>query len=282
MANLKDIKRRIKSVKNTQQITRAMKMVAAAKLRRAQSTLLKARPYADKISEMLDRVGEVTDLNLHPLLQVHEGNRTLYIVIAGDRGLCGSFNAQINRFADEQMAEVAETSVIAVGARARDYFAKGKHNLIGEYTDLGDHISYNQAHEIAEAVMTYYLNDVVDSVKIVYSHFKNSMVRTLAVHNLLPAVPPTREPGIKIEYIFDPSPEEVLDVLLPSYISTILHRAMLESKASEQGARMAAMDSATKNAEEMIKKLTIKKNRARQAAITTEISEIVSGAEALK
>ncbi len=282
MANLKDIKRRIKSVKNTQQITRAMKMVAAAKLRRAQTVLLQARPYADKIIEMLARVGEVTDLNQHQLLTDRDGKRILYIVIAADRGLCGSYNAQVNRFASELIKKNPEASVISVGTRVRDYFAKRSYNVIGEYIDVGDNIEYRQAHEIAEAVITYFLNDVVDSVKIVYTHYKNTMSRKNAVIDLLPAVPPEKREGVKVEYIFDPSPTEVLNELLPRYIATTLYRAMLESKASEQGAKMAAMDAATKNAEDMIKKLTIQKNRARQAAITREISEIVGGADALK
>ena len=282
MANLKDIKRRIKSVKNTQQITRAMKMVAAAKLRRAQTELLQARPYSDKIVEMLNRVGEVTDLNEHELLTNRQGNRVLYIVVTSDRGLCGSYNAQINRFAAEIVSNNDQASIIAVGSKGRDFFGNRDFNVIGEYIDIGDNVEYSKAKEIADAVVTYFLENVFDQVKIVYAHFKNTMTRKITVHDLLPVVPPEKTEGVKVEYIFDPSPAEVLDELLPRYISVTLFRAMLESKASEQGARMAAMDAATKNAEELIKKLIILRNRARQAAITTEISEIVGGAEALK
>jgi len=283
MASLKEITRRIKSVKNTQQITRAMKMVAAANLRKAQRSLFEARPYTDKTIEMLKRVGEVTDMTQHKLLDIREGNKELFIVVAADRGLCGSFNAQINRFASDLVDEVdGETSVIVVGNKAKEYFRYRNYNIVGEYTDIGDKIQYSKAREIAEAVTEYYLNGVVDRVKVVYARFKNTMVRENSSFELLPVAPIESEPGIKVEYIFDPSPEEVLDELLPRYISMTLFRAMLEAKASEQGSRMAAMDSATKNAEDMIKSLTIKKNRARQAAITTEISEIVGGAEALK
>jgi F-type H+-transporting ATPase subunit gamma len=283
MANLKEITRRIKSVKNTQQITRAMKMVAAANLRKAQNSLFQARPYTDKMIEMLERIGEVTDISQHDLLSVRDVKKELYIVVAADRGLCGSFNAQLNRFASDTIDEVeTDASIIVVGNKAKEYFSYRNYNIIGEYLDLGDNVSYSRAQEIAEAVTTYYLNGLVDSVKIVYARFVNTMVRKNTNFELLPVAPPQKPAGIKIEYIFDPSPESVLDELLPRYIATTLFRAMLESKASEQGSRMAAMDAATKNAEKMIKKLTIQKNRARQAAITTEISEIVGGAEALK
>ncbi len=283
MANLKEITRRIKSVKNTQQITRAMKMVAAANLRKAQNSLFEARPYTDKMIEMLGRIGEVTDITKHELLNVRDISKELYIVVAADRGLCGSFNAQVNRFASDTIDGVdSEASVIVVGNKAKEYFSYRNYNIIGEYVDLGDTIRYSKAQEIAEAVTTYYLNGLVDSVKIVYARFVNTMVRKNESLELLPVAPPERPPGIRIEYIFDPTPDKVLDELLPRYIATTLFRALLESKASEQGSRMAAMDAATKNAEKMIKQLTIQKNRARQAAITTEISEIVGGAEALK
>lgn len=260
-----------------------MKMVAAANLRKAQKSLYEARPYTDKIIEMLKRIGEVTDITEHELLNIRDGSKELFIVVAADRGLCGNFNAQVNRFGSDLVDGIdGETSVIVVGNKAKDYFRYRNYNIIGEYTDLGDKIGYSQAREIAEAVTTYYLNGVVDRVKVVYARFKNTMVRENSSFELLPVAPIEGEPGIKVEYIFDPTPEEVLDELLPRYISMTLFRAMLESKASEQGARMAAMDAATKNAEDMIKTLTIQKNRARQAAITTEISEIVGGAEALK
>lgn len=282
MANLKDIKRRIASVKNTQQITRAMKMVSAAKMRRAQSALLEARPYADKLVEMLYRIGEVTDLSEHALLEQRTGQKTLYIVVAADRGLCGGYNSHICRYAQTLLDADASGSVITVGSKARDFFVKRGYNVIGEYVDIGDYVSYDTAKEIADAVVAYFLNGIVDAVKVVYAHFINTVMRQQEVINLLPVAPEASGSGVKVAYIFDPSPMEVLDVLLPRYIATTLHRAMLEGKASEQGARMAAMDAATKNADEMIKKLTIKYNRARQAAITTEISEIVGGAEALK
>lgn len=283
MASLKEVTRRIKSVNNTKQITRAMKMVAAAKLRRAQISLFEARPFTDKIVDMLKRVGESTDISAHELFDIREGNKELFIVVAADKGLCGNFNAQINRYANELMDNSeGEASIIVVGRKARDYFRYRNYNIIGEYTNLGDEIEYTQAKEIADAVTAYYLGGIVDSVRVVYARFKNTLVRENASFELLPVTPIEKETGMNIEYIIDPSPEEVLDQLLPIYISMTLFRAMLESNASEQGSRMAAMEAATQNAEEMIKKLTVKRNRARQAAITTEISEIVGGAEALK
>lgn len=283
MANVKDIKRRIKTVRNIQQITRAMKMVAAAKLRKAQTVLENARPYSDKIVEVLERIGEVTDLTEHPLLQVRDVKHTGLIVITADKGLCGSYNANVVRETEAAIDRLKEqASIIAVGRKGRDVLRKRGHNIIGEYIDLDDYPDFTTALEIGDAVIEYYLTGLVDSVQIVYTRFINTIRRQVQVEQLLPVVPAERRAGVKVEYIFDPSPNDVLDKLLPRYIATTIHRALLEAKASEQSARMTAMDAATENAEEMIKKLTLMFNRARQAAITTELMEIVGGAEALK
>lgn len=283
MASLKQINRRIKSVRNTQQITRAMKMVAAAGLRRAQRDLIQARPYTDKLVEILKRVNDVTNILEHDLLAPRTGGKELYIVFASDRGLCGSFNAYVNRFAEDLIRQHEDGAIVfTVGNKAGEYFRYRQIDIEREYTDMGDHVKLSQAEEIAEAVLERYLSGEVSKVHLIYVRFKSAMSRTQECFQLLPIIPPEADGGLKTEYILDPSPERVLDELLPRYVMMTMFRAMLESKASEQGARMAAMDAATNNAEEMIRKLTIIRNRARQAAITTEISEIVGGADALK
>lgn len=286
MATMQEIRRRIKSTKNMEQITRAMKMVSAAKLRRAQTSLFSARPYAEKMEDVLRRLGSRTDTSLHPLLASRPIERVGFVIVTSDRGLAGGFSANIIRKAQLTMQQYADKqiSLITVGRKGRDYFRRRNYEIIGDFVGLGEEIDFMQARTIAESIIEFYLNGLLDEIYLVYPQFVNTVTQRQTVTRLLPMETPQAEKsgGAEAEYLFEPSPEAVLDSLLPRYVATLVYRALLESKASEHGARMAAMDAATKNAEEMIKNLTLSFNRARQAAITREISEIVGGAEALK
>lgn len=284
MATMRDIRRRIKSVKNTQQITKAMKMVSASKLRKAQGALLSARPYAERMRDVLMRVAAKTDASLHPLLAARDGNRRAYLIVTADRGLCGGFNANLIRKAVKTIQEhgTENPMIIAVGRKGRDYFKRRLFNMVGDFTGLGENISFNHAKTVADAVRELYINNLVDEVWLVYPHFVNPVTQRHEAVRLLPLQAPESTGKLEAEYVFEPTPEEVLDHLLPRYLNTVVFRALLEAKAGEQGARMAAMDAASSNAEDMIKRLTLIYNRARQASITREISELVAGAEALK
>lgn len=281
MASAQDIRRRIKSVKNTQQITKAMKMVAAAKLRRSQEAVTSARPFALKIKEVLSRVAAASGGASHPLLEVREIKTTAYVIITADRGLCGGYNANILRKAAGEVSQ--GNSIVAVGRKSRDFFTRRGFDIAASYVQLGESIQFSQAKEIANFVMNKYIAGEFDEVKLVFSEFVNVLTQRPVTVKLLPVETPAEETkGPKMEYIYEPSAEAVLSELLPKYVESTVFRAMLEAKAGEQGARMTAMDSATKNAKDMINKLTLSLNRARQAAITKEISEIVGGAAALE
>lgn len=286
MASARDIKRRIKSVKKTQQITKAMKMVAAAKLRRAQEAAIAARPYAVKLTEVLGRVANAAGDVSHPLLEVRDGKKVAYIVITADRGLCGGFNSNTIRYAVRELKNIDNPSIIAVGRKARDYFKRLDNvQIAASYVGLGEYVHFGQAQEIAKFVIEKYTEGEFDSVYLVFSEFINTLTQRPTKQKLLPVEPPKEKQekeGVSATYTFEPSPEVVLSELLPKYIEVSLYRTILESKAGEQGARMTAMDSATSNAKEMIDKLTLSLNRARQAAITKELAEIVGGAAALE
>lgn len=286
MASARDIRRRIRSVKNTQQITKAMKMVAAAKLRRAQEAVIAARPYAVKLTEVLGRVANAAGDVSHPLLEVRDGKKVAYIVITADRGLCGGFNSNTIRYAVRELKNIDNPSIIAVGRKARDYFKRLDNvQIAASYVGLGEYVHFGQAQEIAKFVIEKYTEGEFDSVYLVFSEFINTLTQRPTKQKLLPVEPPKQKQekeGVSATYTFEPSPEVVLSELLPKYIEVSLYRAILESKAGEQGARMTAMDSATSNAKEMIDKLTLSLNRARQAAITKELAEIVGGAAALE
>ena len=283
MASAQDIRRRIKSVKNTQQITKAMKMVAAAKLRRAQEAVTSARPFALKIREVLSRVAAASGGASHPLLEVREVKKTAYVVITADRGLCGGFNANVLHRAAGEVTDRSKSSVVGVGRKSRDFFTRRGFDIAASYVGLGENIQFSQAKEIAKFVMDKYVAGDFDEVFLVFSEFVNVLTQRPVTVKLLPVETPAEESkGPKVEYIYEPSAEAVLSELLPTYVESTVFRAMLEAKAGEQGARMTAMDSATKNAKDMINKLTLSLNRARQAAITKEISEIVGGAAALE
>ncbi|MGQ9558565.1 MAG: ATP synthase F1 subunit gamma [Desulfurispora sp.] len=284
MPSLRDLRRRIKSIKSTQQITKAMKAVSAAKMRRAQEAVTMARPYAKRLIDVLGRVGSVTRGVQHPLLEVREPKNVLYVIVTADRGLCGGFNANVIRKAASELRDQPNASLICVGRKGRDYFRKRGYNIIQQYVGLGENISAAQGKEIGEFIIEKYASGEVDAVYLIYSEFVNVLVQRPTMVKLLPAEPPQGEADESklVEYIFEPSAEEVLAALLPKYVVNTVFQALLESKAGEHSARMTAMDNATKNASEMIAKLTLSMNRARQAAITKEISEIVGGAAALE
>ncbi len=280
MPSMRDIKRRIKSVKSTQQITKAMKMVAAAKLRRAQERVVQARPFAKELTETLGRLVAVAKDAAHPLLEVREPKSIGYVVITADRGLAGGYNANLIRKANTEIKELGEVSLVTVGRKSRDFFRRIGRPIKSEFVGLGEDIDFSTAKEIANTVMNLYTSGEFDEVYLVYTEFVTALTQKPTTIKLLPVQTPEQS-GPQLDYIYEPSPEAVLNVLLPKYVETTLFRALLESKASEHGARMTAMGSATENAKEMIDKLTLSFNRARQAAITREISEIVGGAAAL-
>ena len=281
MAGVREIRRRIRSFRNMMQITKAMKMVAAAKLRKAQHKVVAARPYARQLQEILARLAQAQVDVTHPLLERRPVRRVGYVLITADRGLCGAYNANLIRMTSGLLAEQeSEASLVTVGRKGRDFFRRRKIQILAEFIGLGDDPNYNQARQIAQEVMRLYQEGEVDEVHLVYTEFVNAIQQRPSILKLLPLEQPEGKLGR--QYIFEPSPAEILDRLLPKYVETLVFRTILESKASEQGARMTAMGSATDNAKEMIDRLTLLMNRARQAAITKEISEIVGGAAALE
>jgi F-type H+-transporting ATPase subunit gamma len=289
MPNVLDLRRRIRSVKNTQQITRAMKMVAAARLRRAQERVVNARPYAAQMLSVLGRVaarvasGEQPDEPLHPLLAERPAKRVLLVLITADRGLCGAFNANLIRAAQSYLArhQDEEVSLIAVGRKGRDFFRKHEVTMRGDYVNLFNRLEFSQAQEIAGQIIKLYTTESIDAVDFIYNEFKSIMAQRLAVERYLPIKPITPPEGeAVIDYIYEQSPQEIFNSLLPRYVETQVYRALLESQAAEFAARMTAMDAATNNAGDLIDSLTLYLNRVRQAAITKEIIEIVSGASA--
>ncbi|WP_418791126.1 ATP synthase F1 subunit gamma [Phosphitispora sp. TUW77] len=284
MASARDLRRRIKSIKSTQQITKAMKAVAAANLRKAQERVFEARPFAGKIREVLSRITSANSGVSHPLLEVREPKNICYVLITADRGLCGGYNANIIRM-NAGLVNDKPGSLVTVGQKGRDFFRRRGYDIKSEFVGLGEEIPFGIAKEIGQTVVNYYVEGVFDEIYLIYTEFKSAMTQIPTIMKLLPVEPPAQKEGEKgaatMDYIYEPAPEELLAELLPKYIETTIYRALLESKASEQGARMTAMSSATDNASEIIDKLTLSLNRARQAAITKEISEIVGGANAL-
>ena len=286
MASLKSIKKRIVSVKNTRQITKAMKMVSAAKLRRAQENVVAARPYAKKLGEVLDRLAKSQDENGSPLLQKRISQKALLVVVTSDRGLCGGFNANIckaaERFIREKKSEFAEISVMTIGRKGYE-FLKNRQKIHKNYGNILSNLSYPTAALLAQEVIDGYIAEEYDEVYLLFNAFRSVMSQDITLQQLLPIVPEvTADEEYAPEYIYEPSKGELLAELLPKHIEVQMFKSLLESVASEHGARMTAMDSASKNATEMIGKLTLQYNRARQAAITTELMEIISGAESIK
>ena len=304
MANLRDIRNRIDSIRNTQQVTRAMKMVAAAKLRRAQERIFSTRPYAYRLGAVISRLKEQLDATEHPLLQEREETRSiLFIVVTADRGLAGAFNANIVKEAEQAMAayeavrQAGSLHVLAAGRKGHDHFARRGYRMVGDFRGVFDRIEVDTARKIVEQAVDGYLNGSWDEVKIVYNEFRNNIAQNRIVEPFLPIpkkqfltpIMEARDEGdgqadgnTTADSIFEPEAESVLHELLPRYLHYQVWRVLLESNAAEQGARMVAMDNATSNAEEFLRNLKLKYNRARQSAITTEIIEIVSGANALE
>jgi F-type H+-transporting ATPase subunit gamma len=334
MPSLLDIKRRIRSVKNTQQITKAMKMVAAAKLRRSQDRILGTRPYALELAKVTanlargaraaafdavpdedelggeelggDELGEAVGASgseggegaAHPLLEVRPEERVLLAVVTGDRGLAGSFNAVVLRRARQTVGRWGEVELLLLGKKGADFFGRRKVPIRRAYRDLFASVTYEAAREIAEEVARAYAEREYDAVYVIYNRFVSVMRQELTEERLLPIpVGPRSEPGAEpgaeatgqaagargaADYLFEPSPEAILAQILPRYVTFQVYRVLLESQAAEHAARMTAMDSATSNAGEMIEKLTLHYNRARQAAITKELIEVVSGSNALE
>ncbi len=286
MATLRDIRRRIRSVQSTQKITRAMKLVAAAKLRRAQERILEARPYARRMAELVGALARGLGEDQHPLLARREGPRTLYVVITADKGLCGAFNSNVLRRTQELLRAHAEgeAALATLGRKARDFFRRRRRWPIRiERTGFLERVSFEQARELAGGLMEAYLAAEVDQVWLVYNQFRSVAVQRVVAERLLPIEPPegaAAAPGG--EYLYEPDAATILGALLPRHVEVQLYRALLESAAGEQGARMTAMETATKNAEELIERLTIEFNKARQERITKELLDIVGGAEALR
>jgi len=285
MPNVRDIRHRIRSVKNTQQITRAMKMVASGRLRRAQARVFGARPFASHMLAMLSSVAARTDQSAHALLAQRPVQKTLLVLITADRGLCGAFNANLLRAAEHYLAERGsqQASLLAVGRKGRDYFRKKRIRKIGEYVELFGKLPFSKAQPIAKQIIDAYSSEEVDAVDFIYNEFKSILVQRLTVERYLP-IPPFSPPlpsQALIDYIYEQPPAEIFRDLLPRYVEIQVYRALLESQAAWLSAQMTAMDAATNNATELIDTLTLQMNRARQAAITKEIIEIVSGAGAL-
>ena len=284
MANQRDIKRRIRSVTSTQQITKAMKMVAAAKLRRTQEAVIATRPFTSKLNEVLSRIVASAKDNLeHPLLEVRTVKKVGFVVVSADRGLSGGYNANIIKQALQSFNEHkdVEYGIVTIGNKANSFLKKRDYPIEEEFASVSDVPTLEEAINITNKVKDFYLNGVYDEVYMVYTKFITAMYHKPETVKLLPIEPPAGEELEEIEYIYEPTPQEVMGRLLPMFLQNKVFGMLMEAKASEHGATMTAMDSATNNASEMIDKLTLSLNRARQAAITTEISEIVAGANAL-
>jgi F-type H+-transporting ATPase subunit gamma len=291
MPNLLDIRRRIKSVKNTQQITKAMKMVSAAKLKRAQDRVVTARPFANKMTEVLSGLAERAGEDFHhPLLDARGDERYLLMLVTADKGLCGAFNTNLIKAAQAFVRDNPgkQIEILAVGRKGRDFFRRRGASLAGEYIGVTGkgRVEFSEALEIARDVIKRFTEDeAIDKTFIIYNEFKSVLQQRVVTEQLLPVARSTAAEGKAdqlnlVDYIYEQPPTEIFSRLLPRLVETQIFRALLESIASEQGARMTAMDSASKNARELIDTLTLNMNRVRQAAITNEIIEVVSGAAA--
>src|SRR5215510_7971283 len=284
MATLKAIRRRVSSVRNIQQITKAMKMISAARLRRAQEAALAARPYAEKLEEVLQNLAQSQTL-AHPLLTAHEEHNIDLVLITSDRGLCGGFNANLIRTVETFIREhpAQRVTLSLVGRRGFDYFRRRSVTILEQHINLFGRLTSTLAHEIGTRMSQRFLNGETDGVYILYARFRSALVQIPTIDRILPITARERSAtDVPLEYLYEPEAQALLASLLTHYIDMLIYRAMLESVASEHGARMTAMDNATNNAVDMIGRLTLDMNRARQAGITRELLEIVSTSEALK
>ena len=290
MANLKEVRNRIASVTSTQQITKAMKMVSAAKLKRATSAIIQLRPYANKMRDILANLSASLEESNSPFIQEREPNKVLIITISSNRGLAGAFNMNVIKTANNLISEKyseqyrkGNVHIVAIGKKVQDFYEKRKYNVIGNNNELYNELTFENASKITEAIMLGFAKGEYDRVELVYNQFRNAAVQILTTEQLLP-VPKAAvvaDTTKQIDYILEPSQEEIVEQLIPKSIKTQVYKAILDSHASEHGARMTAMDKATENAGDLLKALKLSYNQARQAAITTELTEIVSGAAAL-
>ncbi|UCF87678.1 MAG: ATP synthase F1 subunit gamma [Nitrospiraceae bacterium] len=293
MATLRDISKRIKAVQNTQKITRAMKMVAAAKFRKVQSRMFELRPYAEKMADVLTNLARGVEKESHPLLTVRPRKTVEVIVISADRGLCGAFNTNILKaaqdFIDNHKKEGFDVSISTVGKKGMDYFKRRDIPLRKTWTGISGSVIFSDVLEIADDIKISYIDGLLDEVTIIYNEFKTMVTQKVTTQRLLPLAPiedagegEGAEESIAQDFIYEPSKEDILSNLIPKNVDIQLYRALLESSASEEAARMSAMENATQNCDEMVGKLTLQFNKARQAGITGELMDIVGGVEALK
>ncbi|NLY37777.1 MAG: ATP synthase F1 subunit gamma [Firmicutes bacterium] len=283
MSAIREIKRRIKLIKNIQHVTGAMKMVASAKLRRAQSRLYAARPYAQKIVELVGRLALAPEAQSLPLLASREVKKKAYVLIAGDRGLAGAYNSHLIHLAEQCLRrEEQPVALVVAGRKGWQYFRRRSVEILKSYAEIGDEPDLSLARELARQLMAIFLEGQVDEVNLVYARFHSALRYDPLVERLLPIQAPSLEGSDSLDYLYEPGPMAVLETILPRYCEIRVYQALLEAKASEHGARMIAMESATKNSSEMIEQLTLSYNKARQNAITTELLEVATGAEALK
>jgi len=290
MASLKEVRNRIVSVNSTQQITKAMKMVSAAKLRRAQDAISQMRPYAKKLTEMISTVSAQAEAGQsNPFTEVREVKNALIVVVTSDRGLCGAFNANVGKatmaLIESKYADLhasGNVTVVSLGKKGGEYLGRRGYKIDDTYTDIFTRLNFSNVREIGEKILTDFTEKKFDVVEVLFNYSKNVATQIIETEQLLPMVPVVAETKVaSVDYIFEPTEEEIIQELIPKSIKLSIFRALLESNASEHGARMTAMDKATENAGELIKALKLEYNRSRQAAITKEILEIVGGAEAL-
>jgi F-type H+-transporting ATPase subunit gamma len=296
MATLREIRRRVTGVKNTQKITKAMKMVAAAKLRRAQEALLAARPYARKMNELLRHLVTKIDPSVHPLLMEREIKRVVLVVVSGDRGMCGAFNGNIIKAAidyirshySDLLQKPDGVRLVTVGKKGTDFFIKRNYNVYAKHVGIFGNLHIGHARSIIQQLTDEYLKGEFDKVEIIYNEFKSVIQQRVIVEQILPIPPEQIEKTndlrslAQVDYIYEPSSNEIINDLLPKHLNFLMWHVLLESSTAEEGARMTAMNNATENAKDLIRDLTLSYNKARQASITKELLEIVSGAEALK
>jgi len=291
MANLKEVRIRIASVQSTQQITKAMKMVSAAKLKRATNAIIQLRPYATKLKEILGNLSASLEGSSSPFIQEREPNKVLIIVVSSNRGLAGAFNMNVIKTANNLIADKyseqfknGNVSIIAIGKKSQDFFEKRNYNVIGNNNEVYTDLTFENVTKITDAIMAGFAKGDYDRVELVYNRFKNAAVQILTTEQLIPLTSgqeAAEENSSNVDYILEPSQEEIVEQLIPKSIKIQLYKAVLDSHASEHGARMTSMDKATENAGDLLKALKLSYNQARQAAITTELTEIVSGAAAL-
>ena len=283
MANLKDIRNRIKSVKSIQKVTKAMKMVAASKMRRAQERTEEARPYAKRLAEVINHLLPDVDRNLLPLLDIREIKRVGYVVVSSDRGLAGSFNTNVLKTAQAEIETIGKKNVdvFCIGKKARDHFKRRNYNIIESHIEFWNELKFGNALAIGTGIISHFTQKYVDEIHVVYNEFVNVASQHVVSERLLPLIFESDKKPI-IDRLYEPNKDDLVKNLIPRHLNIQMWKYLLESYVSEQAARMLAMENATGNAEDMIKELTLKFNKARQAAITKEMLEIVSGAEALQ